>query len=89
MIGATCAEVLSAAGAAVTVLDRGTAACGNTATGAGNVLLSDKAPGPELELARAPRRRWPELLASLRDELGPRSRRRSGSPRGASPWLPP
>ncbi|WP_030156970.1 MULTISPECIES: FAD-binding oxidoreductase [unclassified Glycomyces] len=70
IIGAACAEALSAAGLRVLVLDRGAAATGTTASGEGNVLLSDKAPGPELELAIASRRRWPELLTSLREEIG-------------------
>jgi glycine/D-amino acid oxidase-like deaminating enzyme len=70
IIGAACAEALSAAGMRVLVLDRGAPAGGTTAGGEGNVLLSDKAPGPELELAVASRRRWPELLESLRAEIG-------------------
>jgi glycine/D-amino acid oxidase-like deaminating enzyme len=71
VIGAACAEALSAAGATVTVVDRSGPAAGTTAAGEGNVLVSDKAPGPELELARASRRQLPELLAKLADELGP------------------
>ncbi|MCC3765279.1 FAD-dependent oxidoreductase [Glycomyces sp. TRM65418] len=70
IIGAACAEALSAAGLRVLVLDRGAPAGGTTAGGEGNVLVSDKAPGPELDLAVASRRRWPELLESLRGELG-------------------
>lgn len=70
VIGAACAEALSAAGLTVTVLDRGTPASGTTAAGEGNVLVSDKEPGPELELAKASRRLWPELLEGLREELG-------------------
>lgn len=70
IIGAACAEALSAAGLRVIVLDRGAPAGGTTSGGEGNVLLSDKAPGPELDLAVASRRRWPELLESLRAELG-------------------
>lgn len=70
IIGAACAEALSAAGLRVLVLDRGAPAGGTTSGGEGNVLLSDKAPGPELDLALASRRRWPELLESLRGELG-------------------
>ncbi|MGX7828519.1 NAD(P)/FAD-dependent oxidoreductase [Actinokineospora sp. 24-640] len=65
VIGAACAEALSAAGLRVTVIDRGAPACGTTAAGEGNVLLSDKAPGPELDLATASRRLWPDLLARL------------------------
>ncbi|WP_434599359.1 NAD(P)/FAD-dependent oxidoreductase [Streptomyces sp. A5-4] len=70
IIGAVCAEALAAEGLRVTVLDRGAPASGTTAAGEGNVLLSDKAPGPELDLARASRRRWPELLAELGELLG-------------------
>jgi glycine/D-amino acid oxidase-like deaminating enzyme len=54
----------------VCVLDRGAPASGTTSAGEGNVLVSDKAPGPELRLAQESRRRWPELLAELREELG-------------------
>ncbi|MEO3761939.1 FAD-dependent oxidoreductase [Streptomyces sp. B8F3] len=72
VIGAACAEALTAAGLSVTVLDRRAPASGTTAAGEGNVLVSDKGPGPELALARESRRRWPHLLAELRDLLGPR-----------------
>jgi glycine/D-amino acid oxidase-like deaminating enzyme len=71
VVGAACAEALSAEGARVLVLDRGAPAGGTTAAGEGNVLVSDKEPGPELELAKLSRQRWPELLATLCDELGP------------------
>ncbi|MCE7006477.1 FAD-binding oxidoreductase [Kibdelosporangium philippinense] len=71
IIGAACAEALSAAGLRVTVIDRGTPAGGTTAAGEGNVLLSDKPPGPELALAQASVARWPKLLATLRELLGP------------------
>jgi glycine/D-amino acid oxidase-like deaminating enzyme len=71
IVGAACAEALSAAGVRVVVLDRGAPAGGTTAAGEGNVLISDKAPGPELGLAQASLARWPRLLDSLRAELGP------------------
>jgi glycine/D-amino acid oxidase-like deaminating enzyme len=70
VVGAACAEALSAAGVRVSVLDRGGPASGTTSAGEGNVLVSDKAPGPELRLAQVSRHRWPELLAELREELG-------------------
>ncbi|MFD9964564.1 NAD(P)/FAD-dependent oxidoreductase [Amycolatopsis sp. NPDC058986] len=70
VVGAACAEALSRAGLRVVVLDRDALASGTTAAGEGNVLVSDKEPGPELRLAQASRRRWPELLAELREELG-------------------
>ncbi|NUT97426.1 MAG: FAD-binding oxidoreductase [Saccharothrix sp.] len=65
IVGAACAEALTAAGLRVLVLDRGPLAAGTTAAGEGNVLVSDKGPGPELALARASRERWPRLLAEL------------------------
>lgn len=71
VIGAACAEALSAAGVTVTVVDRSGPAAGTTGAGEGNVLVSDKEPGPELELAQASRRQLPELLARLAEELGP------------------
>ncbi|GAA4543653.1 NAD(P)/FAD-dependent oxidoreductase [Amycolatopsis samaneae] len=82
VVGAACAEALSRAGLRVLVLDRGAPASGTTAAGEGNVLVSDKEPGPELVLARASRRRWPELLAELREELGPAAAEAEWEPKG-------
>ncbi|MBO2447403.1 FAD-binding oxidoreductase [Actinomadura barringtoniae] len=65
IIGAACARELARAGFAVTVVDRGGPAGATTAHGEGNVLVSDKGPGPELELARLSRRLWPEILDGL------------------------
>lgn len=73
IVGAACAEALSAAGLRVLVLDRGSPAGAATAASGGGVLVSDKDPGPELELAVASRRRWPELIEELRELIGPRS----------------
>jgi len=70
IVGAACAEALSAAGLRVLVLDRGPLASGTTAAGEGNVLVSDKEPGPELALAQASRLHWPRLLDRLADEVG-------------------
>ena len=69
VIGAACAEALSAAGLRVTVLDRGPLGAGTSAAGEGNVLVSDKEPGPELDLALASLRRWPDLLAELDEDV--------------------
>ncbi|GLZ03213.1 FAD-dependent oxidoreductase [Actinomadura sp. NBRC 104412] len=63
IIGAACARELALAGCEVIVVDRGGPAAATTAHGEGNVLVSDKGPGPELELARLSRRLWPEVLA--------------------------
>ncbi len=71
VVGAACAEALTRRGARVLVLDRGPLAAGTTACGEGNLLVSNKAPGPGLALAQASLSRWPRLLAALREELGP------------------
>lgn len=61
IIGAACAQALTARGLDVVVIDRSGPASGTSAAGEGNVLVSDKEPGPELELARASRELWPAL----------------------------
>ena len=61
IIGAACAQALSARGLQVLVVDRHGPASGTSAAGEGNVLVSDKGPGPELELAKSSRELWPEL----------------------------
>ncbi|MGW4207308.1 NAD(P)/FAD-dependent oxidoreductase [Lentzea sp. NPDC004789] len=61
IIGAACAQALTARGLDVVVLDRRGPASGTSAAGEGNVLVSDKEPGPELELAKASRELWPSL----------------------------
>lgn len=70
IVGAACARELARAGLAVTVLDRGGPAAATTAHGEGNILVSDKGPGAELELARLSRRLWPEILGDLPDRDG-------------------
>ncbi|MFC5745531.1 NAD(P)/FAD-dependent oxidoreductase [Actinomadura rugatobispora] len=85
IVGAACARELALAGCAVTVLERGGPAAATTAHGEGNVLVSDKGPGPELELARLSRRLWPEVLAETSDLSGA-----SGAPEAAraAEWDP-
>src|ERR1700709_1992338 len=67
MVGAACAFYCAAAGLTVTVIERGSIAGGTTAACEGNILLSDKEPGPELELALLSSRLWSELA----EKLGP------------------
>ena len=71
IIGAACARALAASGARVTLLDRGSPATATSAHGEGNILVSDKGPGPELDLALYAASLWPGLSAELADELGP------------------
>ncbi|RVU28607.1 FAD-binding oxidoreductase [Streptomyces antnestii] len=65
IVGAACARELALAGLEVTVVDRGGAASATTSHGEGNVLVSDKGPGPELELAQLSRTLWPQVLAGV------------------------
>ncbi|WP_248579866.1 FAD-dependent oxidoreductase [Nocardioides sp. InS609-2] len=69
IIGAACARTLARAGANVLVVDRGSAAGGTSAACEGNILVSDKTPGAELDLALLGSRRWAEVAEELADEL--------------------
>jgi glycine/D-amino acid oxidase-like deaminating enzyme len=61
MTGAACAWYAARAGLRVVLLERGAVAGGTTGAGEGNVLVSDKAPGPELDLALLSARLWESL----------------------------
>jgi glycine/D-amino acid oxidase-like deaminating enzyme len=66
LVGAACAYFLARKGLAVVVVDRGGVASGSTGAGEGNILVSDKEPGAELELALLSNRLW----RALRGEFG-------------------
>jgi D-hydroxyproline dehydrogenase subunit beta len=70
IVGACCADALTAAGLRVAIVERYGLAGGTTAAGEGNILVSDKEPGPELELALLSNRLWTVLGAELGAELG-------------------
>ncbi|XVX21879.1 NAD(P)/FAD-dependent oxidoreductase [Actinomycetota bacterium] len=61
IVGASIAQRAARAGMAVVILDSGQVGGGTTSRGEGNVLVSDKAPGPELELALRSRTLWGEV----------------------------
>jgi glycine/D-amino acid oxidase-like deaminating enzyme len=63
IVGIACARELALSGFEVTIVDRGDVAGATTAHGEGNILVSDKGPGPELRLAQLSRRLWPEVIA--------------------------
>ena len=65
IIGATTALSLTNAGLRVSVLDRGSVASGTTSAGEGNILVSDKEPGAELNLALRSRDAWFELSEDI------------------------
>lgn len=69
MAGAACALYASRAGLDVIVVDRGPVAGGTTGAGEGNLLVSDKEPGPELELALLSGRLWTGLAAEFGDRI--------------------
>jgi len=64
VVGAACAYYAARAGLSVTVVDRGGVAGGTTGAGEGNILVSDKEPGPELDLALRSRELWRSLEVS-------------------------
>jgi len=70
IIGAACARTLSRRGMEVTIVDRGAAAGGASSSGEGNLLVSDKGPGAELELAQYSLRLWRTLGPALEAETG-------------------
>ncbi|WP_395358998.1 NAD(P)/FAD-dependent oxidoreductase [Streptomyces sp. YH02] len=65
VVGAACAHYAALAGLSVTVVDRGYVAGGTTGAGEGNLLVSDKEPGPELQLALLSTALWIELADRL------------------------
>jgi D-hydroxyproline dehydrogenase subunit beta len=66
VVGAACAEALYRAGLQVCVIDRLGPAAGSSSAGEGNLLVSDKRPGPELELAQLSLRLWREFAGRTR-----------------------
>ncbi|MFD9165117.1 NAD(P)/FAD-dependent oxidoreductase [Streptomyces sp. NPDC059558] len=69
VVGAACAYYAARAGLSVAVVDRGPVAGGTTGAGEGNLLVSDKEAGPELDLALLSTRLWTELAAALPPEV--------------------
>jgi D-hydroxyproline dehydrogenase subunit beta len=65
IVGAACAYYAARAGLAVAVLDAGPVAGGTSSAGEGNLLVSDKAPGPELTLMLRSLDLWRDLACTL------------------------
>ncbi|MFF7178228.1 FAD-dependent oxidoreductase [Streptomyces sp. NPDC008121] len=65
VVGAACAYYAARSGLSVAVVDRGPVAGGTTGAGEGNLLVSDKEAGPELELALFSAGLWRDLAAAL------------------------
>ena len=62
-VGAACAYFLARAGLSVHVVERGAIASGSSSACEGNLLVSDKEAGPELDLALYSRSVWNDDLA--------------------------
>jgi glycine/D-amino acid oxidase-like deaminating enzyme len=62
-VGAACAYFAAVAGHRVTVIDRGAIASGASSACEGNILVSDKEAGPELDLALYSQQVWRTDLA--------------------------
>ncbi|WP_430645455.1 NAD(P)/FAD-dependent oxidoreductase [Agromyces sp. GXS1127] len=65
IVGAACALALVERGAEAVVVDRVGVAGETSSRCEGNLLVSDKAPGPEADLAMASNARWRDLAARL------------------------
>jgi glycine/D-amino acid oxidase-like deaminating enzyme len=68
MVGAATTAALAATGRRVVVVDRSGPLGGTTAAGEGNILVSDKLPGPELTLALRSAALWREFAGLGRDD---------------------
>ncbi|WP_251440710.1 FAD-binding oxidoreductase [Microbacterium sp. USTB-Y] len=73
-IGAACTLALAEAGAEVVVIDRAGVAGETSSRCEGNILVSDKEPGPEAELAIEANRAWRTLAERLDAERVPGQR---------------
>ncbi|MFI8521725.1 NAD(P)/FAD-dependent oxidoreductase [Streptomyces sp. NPDC085481] len=69
IVGAACAYYAARSGLTVAVVDRGPVAGGTTGAGEGNLLVSDKEAGPELDLALLSTRLWRELSDALPPDI--------------------
>lgn len=69
VVGAACAYYATRTGLRVAVVDRGPVAGGTSGAGEGNLLVSDKVPGPELDLALLSTALWHELADGLSADI--------------------
>lgn len=69
IVGAMCAHYAIASGLRTIVIDRNSVASGTTSAGEGNIMVSDKSPGPELDLALISRELWFEINARVGDSF--------------------
>jgi D-hydroxyproline dehydrogenase subunit beta len=65
IVGASCAYAAARAGLRTVVIDRAGVAAGTTGAGEGNILVSDKEPGPELDLALWSNQVWRDWAVQI------------------------
>jgi glycine/D-amino acid oxidase-like deaminating enzyme len=65
IVGTATAYYLSKFGVKVRLLDRGSIASGASGSGEGNLILSNKHPGPEMELGKLALQTWADLAEEL------------------------
>ncbi|MFC6016442.1 NAD(P)/FAD-dependent oxidoreductase [Plantactinospora solaniradicis] len=70
IVGAACAYACARRGLTVVVLERAGLVAGATGSGEGNLLVSDKPPGPELDLALLSNGLWQHWEAELAGRYG-------------------
>ena len=69
IVGAMCAHFARAAGLKTIVIDRNSVASGTTGAGEGNIMVSDKSAGAELELALISRDLWFDVGMDVGDSF--------------------
>ena len=69
IIGTSCAFFLAREGVNVILVERNEIGSGTSSAGEGNILVSDKLPGPELTLAQLGRSIWQDLANKLPDDF--------------------
>ncbi len=69
IIGTSCAFFLAREGVKVILVERNEIGSGTSSAGEGNILVSDKLPGPELTLAQLGRSIWQDLANELADDF--------------------
>jgi D-hydroxyproline dehydrogenase subunit beta len=70
VVGAAAVLALARRGLRVVVVDRGPVAGGTTGAGEGNLLVSDKEPGPELDLALLSLALWADTAVHVETRTG-------------------
>ncbi|MFZ3044593.1 MAG: FAD-dependent oxidoreductase, partial [Desulfatirhabdiaceae bacterium] len=69
VIGTSIAYFLARAGLSVTLVEKGGIASGTSGRCEGNVLVNDKTPGYDCQLARLSQKLFPEVAAELDEDI--------------------